>query len=65
MNISEFERHKPKKTFKSIKDAIEKYEGYMSDINPIMDEADAAYIEACKEILADLQDIKRLFLSGE
>lgn len=65
MNISEFERNKPKKTFKSIKDAIEKYESYMSDIDPIMDEADAAYIEACKEILADLQDIKRLFLSGE
>ena len=46
MNISEFERSKPKQTFKSINFAIEKYQSYIREIDPIMDEADAASMEA-------------------
>lgn len=65
MNISEFERSKPKQTFKSINFAIEKYQSYIREIDPIMDEADAASLEAYKEILADLTDIKNIFLSGK
>lgn len=64
MNISEFERLKPRKTFEAINFAIEKYESYIREIDPIMDEADASSVELSQEILDDLNRIKKFFIEG-
>jgi hypothetical protein len=65
MNISEFERQKPKETYKRLNEAIEKYQSYIREIDPIMDDSDCAYIQAYEEALTDLKDIKNIFLSGK
>lgn len=64
MNISEFERNKPKKTYKIINDTICKYEKYMDEIDPVMNDVDAAFLDSYQEILKDLINIKKTFLSG-
>jgi|TARA_S200002703_G_C3586958_1_gene180271 hypothetical protein len=64
MNISEFERLKPRKTFEAINFAIEKYESYIRETDPIMDEADASSVELSQEMLDDLNRIKKLFIEG-
>ena len=65
MNISEFERIKPKKTYKSINQAIDKYKTYISEIEVIMTNEDNAFIDAYTEILEDLTQIKKQFLKGD
>ena len=65
MNISEFERNKPTKTYVSIKSCIDKYSSYIQQLDPVMDAADAAYIQAYQEMLQDLKNIKSLFIKGE
>ena len=65
MNISEFERSKPTKTYASIKSCIDKYSSYIQQLDPGMDTADAAYIQAYQEMLQDLKNIKSLFIKGE
>lgn len=65
MNISEFERAKPRKTYKSINQAIDKYKTYISEIEVIMTNEDNAFIEAYTEILEDLTQIKKQFLKGD
>ncbi len=65
MNISEFERSKPTKTYASIKSCIDKYSSYIQQLDPVMDTADAAYIQAYQEILQDLKNIKTLFTEGK
>ncbi len=65
MNISEFERSKPTKTYASIKSCIDKYSSYIQQLDPVMDTADAAYIQAYQEMLQDLKNIKSLFIKGE
>jgi hypothetical protein len=64
MNISEFERLKPRKTFEAINFAIEKYESYIREIDPIMDEVDASFVELSQEMLDDLNRIKKFFIEG-
>jgi hypothetical protein len=64
MNISEFERLKPRKTFEAINFAIEKYESYIREIDPIMDEADASFVQLSQEMLDDLNRIKKFFIEG-
>ena len=64
MNISEFERTKPTGTNYAINSCIDKYSGYIAQIDPIMDEGDQAMIEAYTEILEDLKQIKVKFLRG-
>lgn len=64
MNISEFERCKPKKTMKAINDSIAKYQNYIGEIDAIMDESDAICIDIYSEILNDLENIKKVFLTG-
>ena len=64
MNISEFERRKPKKTMKAINDSIVKYQNYISEIDSVMDESDAICIDIYSEILNDLENIKKVFLTG-
>lgn len=53
-SISEFERIKPKKTYKEIKSLIDKYS----------ENADSTYIRA-EAIVKDLERLKKIFLSGE
>jgi hypothetical protein len=64
MNISEFERLKPRKTFEAINFTIEKYESYIREIDPIMDEVDASFVELSQEMLDDLNRIKKFFIEG-
>ena len=45
---------KPRKTFEAINFAIEKYESYIREIDPIMDEADASFVQLSQEMLDDL-----------
>ena len=63
MNISEFERGKPQKTYKFIEDLIKKYQSVASD--DIMEEADEAKRSLSLEIKNDLLRLKQIFLSGE
>ncbi|MDA7495818.1 hypothetical protein OAL45_00410 [bacterium] len=64
MNISEFERNKPRKTFQAINFAIKKYETYILETNPIMNDSDGKLMELSQEVLDDLNRIKNLFLKG-
>jgi hypothetical protein len=64
MNISEFERCKPRKTFQAINFAIEKYETYIRETKPIMNDSDGKLVELSQEVLDDLNRIKKLFLEG-
>lgn len=65
MNISEFERTKTNKTYKSINQAIDKYKTYISEIEVIMTNEDNAFVDAYTEILEDLTRIKKQFLKGD
>jgi len=65
MNISEFERTKPQKTYKLINQAIDKYKTYISEIEVIMTNEDNAFIDAYTETLEDLTQIKKQFLKGD
>jgi len=65
MNISEFERTKPQKTYKSINQAIDKYKTYISEMEVIMTNEDNAFVDAYTEILEDLTRIKKQFLKGD
>lgn len=65
MNISEFERNKPTKTYAAIKSCTDKYENYIRQIDPVMDDTDFASVSAYQEMLEDLHHIKSLFIKGE
>jgi len=65
MNISEFERTKPRETYRSITNAISKYKKIIDNKYPPMDDEDAASIDLCEEILADLAKIKNNLLEGK
>tara|TARA_R100000234_G_C4860696_1_gene119065 strand:- start:49 stop:249 length:201 start_codon:yes stop_codon:yes gene_type:complete len=65
MNISEFERTKPTKTFKIIVGTIAKYERLVASLSPVMDDKDAALLKAYSDTLKDLKEIQKYFLSGE
>jgi len=65
MNPSEFERTKPRKTYKSINQVIDKYKTYISEIEVIMTNEDSAFVDAYTEILEDLTQIKKQFLKGD
>ena len=42
MNISEFERNKPRITYKKLNDLIQGYEIYVKEMDVVMDAEDAA-----------------------
>ena len=65
MNISEFERSKPRKTYKLIADAISQYERLSNEHKEIMDLEDAALHQAYSNIVNDLKKIQKSFLAGE
>tara|TARA_Y100001963_G_scaffold151772_1_gene235251 strand:- start:2082 stop:2276 length:195 start_codon:yes stop_codon:yes gene_type:complete len=63
MNISEFEREKPRETHAAIMNAKEKYETLLKE-TVIMDEADAVRVEMSHTFLKDLRKIMDLFKAG-
>lgn len=65
MNISEFERTKPKETYRSIANAISKYKKIIDNKYPPMDDEDAVSIGLCEEILTDLAKIKNNLVEGK
>ena len=64
MNISEFERKKPRKTHKAIKQLIDKYKHIVADMEIIGDE-DLTKIEMAADFLKELQEIMKVFKNGE
>ena len=64
MNISEFERQKPRHTHKTINDLIKKYKKMVKDL-PLMDDEDAIKVEMSADFLRELINIKKTFEKGE
>ena len=65
MNISEFERTKPTKTFKLILGTIAKYERLVEGHQNVMDLKDAALVNAYTNIIKELKSIQKSFKAGE
>lgn len=65
MNISEFERNKPRVTYKKLNDLIHGYETYVREMDVVMDAEDAAYKHAYMTFLEELKDLRESFLKGE
>jgi ribosomal protein S18 len=63
MNISEFERTKPRETHAAFMNVKEKYETLLKE-TVIMDEVDAAKVEITSQFLKDLKKIYKKFLTG-
>jgi len=64
MNISEFERKKPRKTYELIQKLINKYRRLISNIE-IMDDEDCIKVEMAADFAKELEEIKRIFKKGE
>ena len=64
MNISEFERNKPRQTFQKINAAIKKYDKIVDKL-PITDDEDAIKIEMASDFSKELKSIKKSFTKGE
>ena len=64
MNISEFERKRPRKTYESIQKLINKYRRLISNIE-IMDDEDCIKVEMAADFAKELEEIKRIFKKGE
>jgi len=64
MNISEFERNKPRKTHKAIKKLIDKYDNIITNLE-IMDDEDCIKVEMAADFLKELREIMKIFKSGE
>lgn len=65
MNISEFERTKPRKTMKLINDTISDYKRQRSKLDVLMDQQDAILHTEYTEFINRLQKIKESFESGK
>ena len=64
MNISEFERNKPKKTMSYINKLIKKYKKVWEEMD-MMDDYDAAKVEMAHDFEKELQELKEIFKSGK
>ncbi len=64
MNVSEFERNKPRETYKAIISAKEKYETLLKE-TVIMDNSDAVKVEMANVFLKELKNIFQKFTKGE
>lgn len=62
-NISEFERGKPKETYKAIVEAKEKYEKLIKS-TVVMEDTDAVRVEMTNCFLKDLKEIYKNFIAG-
>ena len=64
MNISEFERQKPRKTHRAITNLIKKYKKVIME-TPIMDDEDAIRVEMAADFAKELENLKKIFEKGE
>ena len=64
MNISEFERNKPRKTIAYINKLIKKYKKIWEEMD-MMDDYDAAKVEMAHDFERELKELKQIFKSGE
>jgi len=64
MNISEFERKKPRKTHQAIANLIKKYKKIIMDM-PMMDDEDAVRVEMAADFAKELESLKKIFEKGE
>ena len=64
MNISEFERKKPRKTHQAITNLIKKYKKIIMDM-PMMDDEDAVRVEMAADFAKELERLKKIFEKGE
>ena len=64
MNISEFERCKPRATHQKIERALDKYKKMVKK-HPITEDEDAIKVEMANEFVMKLEDIKKSFEKGE
>ncbi len=64
MNISEFERNKPRKTMAYINKLIRKYKKIWEEMD-MMDDYDAAKVEMAHDFERELRELKQIFKSGE
>jgi|TARA_R110002051_G_scaffold311839_1_gene386593 hypothetical protein len=64
MNISEFERLKPRKTYKTLIHLIKKYKKIVNEM-PITNDEDAIKIEMAADFAKELEGVKKSFAKGE
>ena len=69
MNPSEFERNKPTQTFAALDSAIAKYRQMVTEHTYngqqlLMESTDAQRIALAQQVVSDLENIKRVFLTG-
>jgi len=64
MNVSEFERTKPRKTYKTLRNLIKKYRKIVVEM-PIMDDEDAVKVEMAADFIKELEKLKKIFEKGE
>ena len=69
MNISEFERTKPTQTYAVLDSAIAKYRQIVNEHTYqgkqlIMESVDAQRMALAQQVVSDLENIKRVFLTG-
>ena len=64
MNISEFERNKPRKTMTFINKLIKKYKKIWEEMD-MMDDYDVAKVEMAHDFERELQELKEIFKSGK
>ena len=63
MNISEFERKKPRETYKAIQKLVNKYKHIVADMEIIGDE-DLTKIEMAADFLKELEEVMKVFKTG-
>tara|TARA_R110000751_G_scaffold200_2_gene1051 strand:- start:1484 stop:1696 length:213 start_codon:yes stop_codon:yes gene_type:complete len=69
MNPSEFERNKPTQTFAALDSAIAKYRQMVNEHTYngqqlLMESNDAQRVALAQQVVSDLENIKRVFLTG-
>jgi hypothetical protein len=69
MNPSEFERTKPTQTFAALDSAIAKYRQMVNEHTYngqqlLMESNDAQRVALAQQVVSDLENIKRVFLTG-
>ena len=69
MNISEFERTKPTQAYAALDSAISKYRQIVNEHTYqgkqlIMESVDAQRMALAQQVVSDLENIKRVFLTG-
>ena len=69
MNVNEFERTKPTQAYVTLDSAIAKYRQMVTEHTYngqqlIMESADSQRIALAQQVVSDLENIKRVFLTG-